>query len=156
LNKFVNFLKQPITGSLFAVLAAVIVGGVILLFAGHNPIQVYAGLVYGAVGRPRFIVNTIIMSTPLILTGLSVTFAFKAGLFNIGVEGQFIIGTVAAVFLGHFLRLPPVIHPVVVMLGAMLAAGAYASIIGFLKSKFKIHEVLSSIMLNWVALNLLN
>jgi len=153
---FANLLRKPVTGSLFAILAAVIVGGIILAAAGHNPVQVYRGLVYGALGRPRFIVNTIIMSTSLILTGLSVSFAYKTGLFNIGVEGQFIIGTVAAVYLGHFLNLPPVIHPIVVMIGAMLTAGVYGAIVGFLKAKFSIHEVLSSIMLNWVALNLLN
>ena len=151
-----NLLRKPVTGSLFAILAAIIVGGVILIIAGHNPLQVYGGLVFGAIGQPRFIVNTIIMSTALILTGLSVTFAYKTGLFNIGVEGQFIIGTIAAVFLGYFVNLPPVIHPIVVIVGAMLASGAYGAIVGFLKAKFNIHEVLSSIMLNWVALNLLN
>ncbi|MCL1863043.1 MAG: ABC transporter permease [Defluviitaleaceae bacterium] len=152
----IRLLRKPIMGSLFAILAAIIVGGFILAAAGHNPIQVYGGLVYGALGRPRFIVNTVIMSTSLILTGLSVTFAYKTGLFNIGVEGQFIVGTIAAVFLGFFLNLPPVIHPIVVMLGAMVASGAYGALVGFLKARFNIHEVLSSIMLNWVALNLLN
>jgi simple sugar transport system permease protein len=155
-KRAINILRRPVTGSLFALLAAILVGAVILIIDGHNPLEVYRGLIYGAVGRPRFIVNTIITATPLILTGLSVTFAWKAGLFNIGVEGQFIIGTVAAVFLGYFLHLPPIIHPTVVMLGAMVAAGALGSIVGFLKAKFNIHEVLSSIMLNWVALNLLN
>jgi simple sugar transport system permease protein len=147
---------MPVTGSLFAIFAAVIVGAIILLAAGHNPIRAYAGLFYGAVGQPRFAVQTIIASTSLILTGLSVTFAYKTGLFNIGVEGQFIIGTVAAVFLGHFLKLPPIVHPAAVMTGAMLAAGAFGAIVGFLKAKFNIHEVLSSIMLNWVAINLAN
>ena len=153
---FIKFLRQPVTGSLFAILAAVVIGGIILAAAGHNPVRVYMGLVYGAVGRPRFVVNTIIMSTSLILTGLSVTFAYKAGLFNIGVEGQFIVGTVAAVFLGYFLELPMILHSVVVIVGAMVVAGGYGAIVGFLKSRFNIHEVLSSIMLNWVALNLLN
>jgi simple sugar transport system permease protein len=152
----IKLLKKPIVGSLLAILAAIIVGGIILAVAGHNPIQVYRGLIYGALGRPRFVANTIIMSTSLILTGLSVTFAYKAGLFNIGVEGQFIIGTVAAVFLGHFFNLPPIIHPLVVMAGAMLVAGAYGAIVGFFKARFNIHEVLSSIMLNWVALHLHN
>lgn len=179
LNFFVRVLKKPISGSLFALLAAILVGSIILYAAGHNPLQVYRGLVYGALGRPflvlrtlifpspdadlitamrylRYIVNTVVMSTSLILTGLSVTFAYKSGLFNIGVEGQFILGTVAAVFLGHILNLPPIIHPIVVMLGAMLVSGAYAAIVGFLKAKFNIHEVLSSIMLNWIALHLLN
>ncbi|MCL2387933.1 MAG: ABC transporter permease [Defluviitaleaceae bacterium] len=151
-----NILRKPITGSILAILAAALVGGVILIAAGHNPIQAYIGLFYGAVGQPRFIVHTIVASTALILTGLSVTFAYKTGLFNIGVEGQFIVGTIAAVFLGYFVSLPPVIHPIVVMLGAMLVAGVFGAIVGFLKARFNIHEVLSSIMLNWVAINLLN
>ena len=151
-----KILRKPVTGSLLAVLCSFAVGAVILSFVGHNPIEAYIGLFYGALGTPRFIVNTVTLSTSLILTGLSVTFAFKTGLFNIGVEGQFIIGTVAAVFLGHFLHLPPIIHPMVIMIGAMLVAGLYGSLVGFLKAKYNIHEVLSSIMLNWIALNLAN
>jgi len=154
--KFAEFLRKPIAGSLFAIIASFAVGAVILSIAGHNPIDAYVGLIYGAFGTPRFIVNTVIASTTLILTGLSVTFAYKTGLFNIGVEGQFIIGTIAAVFLGYFVSLPPVIHPIFVMFGAMVAAGSFGTIVGFLKAKYNIHEVLSSIMLNWVALNLLN
>lgn len=156
LNKIAAILRKPVTGSFFAIFAALLIGGVILTIAGHNPVDAYVGLFYGAVGRPRFIVNTVIMSTSLILTGLSVTFAYKTGLFNIGVEGQFIIGSVVAVFLGYFLQLPPVIHPVVVMCGAMIAAGLYGAIAGLLKARYNIHEVLSSIMFNWIALNLLN
>ena len=156
MSKAAALLRKPVTGSLLAILASFLVGGIILLAAGHNPVEAYVGLVYGALGSPRFIANTVIMSTSLILTGLSVTFAYKTGLFNIGVEGQFILGTIAAVFLGYFLNLPPVIHPIAVMLGAMLVAGAYGSLVGLLKAKYNIHEVLSSIMLNWIALNLLN
>lgn len=152
MNKLIATLRKTSTGILLSILLGFVVGAIILAVFGYSPVEAYVGLITGIFGRPRFIVQTIILSTPLILTGLSVTFAFKTGLFNIGVEGQFIMGGIAASFLGYMLNLPPFIHPIIVMLGAMLIAGLYGSIVGFLKAKFGIHEVLSSIMLNWIAL----
>jgi len=151
-----DLLKKTSTGIALSIFMGFIVGAIVLLAFGYNPIEAYTGLVYGVFGRPRFTLQTIIMSTPIILTGLSVTFAFKTGLFNIGAEGQFIMGAIAASFLGFMLNLPPIIHPIVVMIGAMLIAGLYGSFVGFLKAKYGIHEVLSSIMLNWIALEINN
>jgi ABC-type uncharacterized transport system permease subunit len=85
-----------------------------------------------------------------------VAFAFRTGLFNIGAEGQFIVGALTATALGTFLHLSPWIHIPVVMMGGMIAAGAYGGLSGFLKARFGVHEVLSTIMLNWIALYLSN
>lgn len=155
-NKLVPMLRKTGTGIFLSIFLSFIVGGLLLAAFGYNPIEAYTGLIYGVFGRPRFIVQTIIQSTPIILTGLSVSFAFKTGLFNIGVEGQFIMGAITASYLGYTLNLPPIIHPIVVIIGSMIVAGLYGSLVGILKSKFGIHEVLSSIMFNWIALHINN
>jgi simple sugar transport system permease protein len=94
-----------------AVFTALVVGAVIMLIFGDNPLQAYAGLFNGAFGSASDWAETIRRMTPLILTGLSVAVAFKAGLFNIGASGQFIIGTVCSVAVGvNFEGLPTLIH----------------------------------------------
>jgi len=92
----------------------------------------------------------------LIITGLSVAFAFRTGLFNIGAEGQYIVGALVAALTGYFFNLPPFIHVIVVFLFAATAAGLWGGIAGFLKARFGVHEVISTIMLNWIALYLNN
>jgi len=105
---------------------------------------------------PRLIGEFIVASIPLILTGLSVAFAFKTGLFNIGAEGQLIVGGIAAALAGIYLDLPPIIHPIVVLIIAALAGFLYGFIPGFLKAKFNVHEVVTCIMLNYTAMFLNN
>jgi simple sugar transport system permease protein len=105
---------------------------------------------------PQNMVQVLILTMPNILTGISVAFAFKAGLFNIGGEGQYLVGAIAAVLVGGVLNLPPVINVIVIMLVAILAAGLYGALAGYLKARFGIHEVITTIMLNWIALYLNN
>jgi len=95
-------------------------------------------------------------STPIILTGISVAFAFKTGLFNMGAEGQYIIGSVAAMMVGVKLNLPPVLQILIIILVGMLAGAVYGGLVGILKAKFGIHEVITSIMFNWIAFYLCN
>ena len=93
--------------------------------------------------------------TPLIFTGLAVSFAFRTGLFNIGVEGQFVMGMTGATIVGVLLDLPWYIHaPLAVITGAVFG-GLWAAIAGYLKAKRGVNEVISSIMLNWIALVLI-
>ena len=86
--------------SLISIVLGLIVGAVALLIAGKDPIQAYSAMIEGIFGKPKYIAWVIIRSTPLILTGLSIAFAFKTGLFNIGAEGQFIIGALVATMVG--------------------------------------------------------
>jgi len=132
------------------------VGAIILLLAGYNPIEAYWVMIQGIFGKPKYISYVIIRSTPLILTGLSIAFAFRTGLFNIGAEGQFIIGSTAAVIAGYFVHLPMFLHIPFVILCALIASGFYGGIAGFFKARFGVNEVISTIMLNWVALYLQN
>jgi len=104
----------------------------------------------------RYFGEFVVASVPLILTGLSVAFAFKTGLFNIGAEGQLMMGTLAATLCGIFLDLPPIIHPIVCIIAAAAAGFAFGIIPGYLKARFNVHEVVTCIMLNYVALYFAN
>jgi simple sugar transport system permease protein len=98
---------------------------------------------------------TLFEATPLILTGLAVAVAFRAGLFNIGATGQFIGGAIVAAWLGFGVSLPPVIHPIVCIIGALVGGGAVGWVVGELKARTGAHEVIVTIMLNYVMIYLL-
>ena len=95
--------------------------------------------------------ETLVAASPLILTGLSVALAFRAGLFNIGAQGQFIAGAIGASWVGFTFNMPIVIHAIVAIAAAMLFAGLYGGFVGFLKARTGAHEVIVTIMLNYVA-----
>lgn len=151
-----KLLKKPIASAILAILFGFAVAAVVLAAAGYNPGASFAALFNGALGRPKYISNVIIKATPLLFTGIAIAFAYKAGLFNIGAEGQYILGTVLAVVVGSQLNLPAVLQiPVVVLVGA--AGGAVlGALVGWLKAKFGIHEVITGIMFNWISLYLCN
>ncbi len=96
--------------------------------------------------------QTLILWVPLVLTGLAVAFAFRCGLFNIGGQGQYLAGSIAAVLIATELDLPGVLLAVVVVLGAMLAGAAVAGVSGLLKGTVGAHEVITTIMLNWIVI----
>ncbi len=95
--------------------------------------------------------ETIVVSTPLILTGLAVALAFKAGLFNIGAQGQFIVGAIGASYVGFTFELPIVLHAIAAIAAAIFCAGLYGGFVGLLKARTGAHEVIVTIMLNYVA-----
>ncbi|WP_234122840.1 ABC transporter permease [Clostridium hydrogenum] len=152
----VKILKKPLTSTLIAIFFGFVVASIILSIAKYNPADAFAALFQGVFSKPKYISNTIIKSTPIILTGLSVAFAFKTGLFNIGAEGQYIVGTIAATVVGIKLNLPAVLEIPTVIIAGVIAGAVWGGIVGFLKAKFGIHEVITSIMLNWIALYLCN
>jgi len=138
-----------------AVLLALLIGAVLLLLSGANPLEAYAALFRGAFGTPIAVGRTLEKATPLIFSGLAVAFAFKAGMFNIGAQGQLLFGAITAAFLGFALHgLPPYIHMPLALLGGALAGGAYAFIPGALKAYRGVHEVITTIMLNYIAINI--
>ena len=139
-----------------SILIGLIVGAIILGVSGFNPFEAYWIMITGVFGSSKYISWTIIRSTSVIITGISVAFAFRTGLFNIGAEGQFIIGAMAATLVGYFWHLPPIVHVIVAFSAACIAAAIWGGIAGAIKSKFGINEVITSIMLNWIALYLNN
>lgn len=135
-----------------ALITALLIGALIMWIFGDNPLVAYRGLFAGAFGSGRAWASTLRDTTPLILTGLSVAVAFKAGLFNIGASGQFIMGTIASVAVGiNFPGLPAVIHLPLAILAGIAGGMLWGAIPGVLKVYTGAHEVIVTIMLNYVA-----
>jgi ABC-type uncharacterized transport system permease subunit len=138
--------------SFLCVISGLLVGALVLKFSGISPLEAYKVMWNGAFSRPSSLAYIIIRSTPLILTGLSVAFAFRTGLFNIGSEGQFIVGALSAAYFGHLFQFNPWLQIPVVLLLSVFISALYGGLAGFMKAKFGVHEVISTIMLNWIAL----
>ncbi len=151
MEKLNKILKKQITSTVIAILLGFVVAMLILAFTGYNPIEAFSILFKGVFSKPKYIANVIIKATPIIITGVSVSFAFKVGLFNIGAEGQYIMGTVVATMVGVLTDFPAIIEFPLIIISGMLAGAVYGSIAGFLKAKYEIHEVIIGIMLNWIA-----
>jgi ABC-type uncharacterized transport system permease subunit len=138
---------------IIAILLAFLVGAIVLLATGHSPADAYTAVIRGAFGDIYGIGQTFTQSTPIIFTALAFIFSFKCGLFNIGAEGQLLIGGFTAALVGiSFGGLPVYIHlPLAVLAGA--AGGALWGLIpGMLKARLGAHEVITSMMLSYVAL----
>lgn len=141
---------------LLAVLIALTIGAIIMLLSGYNPVRGYTALFVGVVGDTYFIGETIRTMIPLVLAGLAVAFAYRTGLFNIGVEGQLIVGWLASVFVGITFDLPSFLHlPLAIGAGAF-AGALWGFIPGLLKAKLHVHEVIVTIMMNYIALHVVN
>ena len=142
-----------------AILTAVIIGGIIIWFVGGDPILAYTGLIQGSMGSTRALSETAVWATPYIFAGLAVALAFKGGLFNIGAEGQLAVGAVFSALIGYALpewlgySLPVYIHLPLAIIVGMVAGGIWAGIPGALKAYTGAHEVINTIMMNYIALN---
>ena len=139
-----------------AILMALLAGAIFILIIGKNPLLAYSALIRGAFGDLFSIGETLENTTPLVLTGLAVAFAFRAKMFNIGAEGQFLVGSLAGTWVGINLSLPAIIHIPLVLLAGFLAGGLWGGIAGILKATRGVHEVISTIMLNFIALFLVD
>ncbi|ABQ46839.1 MAG: ABC-type transporter, integral membrane subunit [Thermotoga sp. 47_83] len=136
----------------FSVIIALLIAAVVIILIGQNPVIAYKAMIEGAFGNIQALADTVIKTTPLILTGLAVGFGFRAGLFNIGAEGQMIMGGILATVVGMHMRgIPPLLAIPLTMIAGMLGGAVWASIAGYLKAKTGAHEVVSTIMLNWIA-----
>jgi len=143
-----------------AVFTALVIGGVIIMLTGYSlgeTLNAYRALLEGSVGSLRAISQTLTEATPLVFTGLAVALAFRAGLFNIGGEGQLLMGGMLAVLAGFtFTGLPLIIHlPLAIVCGA-IGGAIWGFIPGFLKAKTGAHEVIVTIMLNYIAYRLVD
>ena len=148
--KFARELLFP----LIAVLCAFAVGAVVVMLIGDSPVETYRLLIGSAFSWPDGIGYTLFFATPLIFTGLAVAVAFRCGLLNIGAEGQLYIGAFAAAWVGITFNLPAVLLVPLCCAAAILAGAIWGGIPGVLKARFGSHEVINTIMLNFVAVAL--
>jgi simple sugar transport system permease protein len=152
---------------LAATVLAFLIGGLVVLITGHNPVSAYRAIFEGTglnwffpwVGgetreaAANDLQQTLILMTPLVLTGIAVAFAFRCGLFNIGGQGQYWVGFIAALYVGtHLEGTPRPLHILLAILASIVAGGIWGGIAGLLKATVGAHEVITTIMLNWIAI----
>lgn len=151
----VNALLMELLVPLLAIITALIISAIIILATGASVVSAYSGLFAGALGNPKAIANTLVEATPYMFAGLAVALGFKCGLFNIGVEGQLAMGAMAAAIVGAMnLGMPMIIHLPLALLAGMLGGAIWGAIPGFLRARTGAHEVITTIMLNYVAIRL--
>lgn len=149
---------------LFAVALGFLLGSIVVLITGKNPLMMFNAILQGLTGinlarggfNPRHIGELVIQAMPIILTGLCVGFAFRTGLFNIGAEGQLMVGSLAATTVALTVQAPAILHVPLVLLAGMAAGAVWGAVPGFLKARFNVHEVVVTIMLNYIALHFNN
>jgi len=141
---------NPVAESVIAGLIGLAIGAVIMLVYGYDPVAAYISLFRGSFGSVYSWAESLANATPLILTALTFAVAMRGGLFNIGAEGQLYIGALAAVAVS-LIHLPYPLHVIVALLAAMLAGMIWSLPVAFLKLGRGVHEVISTIMFNWIA-----
>jgi simple sugar transport system permease protein len=164
---------REILSPLIAVIAAFIVGGIIVAIIGDNPFATFSLLIGNSFGSLRDVGYMLFYATPLIFTGLAVAVAFRCGLLNIGAEGQLYVAAFATAWVGikfggtvvdvfgknvdySWMSLPAILLVPLCMLTAVVAGGIWGAIPGILKAKFGSHEVINTIMLNFIAIALVS
>ena len=141
----------------FATLIALVFGAILLLFLGVNPLEAYGALFQGAFGTVSGITQTLAKATPLLLVALGICIAFRAGVINIGGEGQIILGAIGASAVALALpNLPGILLVFLALTAGVLAGAFWGGIAGVLKARFGVNEILSTVMLNAIALQLMN
>lgn len=140
---------------ILAIFTALVVASIGIFLSGSNPIQAYLALAAGAFGDLDSLITTVIKTTPLLIAGLGVAVAFRGGLFNIGIEGQLFVGSIATVIVGTAFHAPKVIHLPLTLLAGTLAGALWAAIPGYLKAKSGANEVITTIMTNYIAIRII-
>ena len=157
MNKKKSILDGNVLYTIIAIIVGFLIGAVFLLIAGISPAAAYGKLINSIFSKPKYLVWTLTYASPLIFTGLSVAFSFRTGVFNIGAEGQFVVGSLAACVIGILVDVPAVIHIPLCILAAAAAGAIWSLLVGLLKVKRGIHEVPFPLSLfNWIAFYLSN
>ncbi len=139
-----------------ATLAALAVGAVMLLFLKVNPLEAYRALLDGAFGSTNALAETLVKATPLLLVALGICISFRGDVINIGGEGQMIVGAILATWIGlTFVEWPGWLVVSLALLGGFLGGAIWGGIAGFLKAYFKVNEILSTVMMNAIAVQLM-
>lgn len=152
-----RFTDNSLFLSVIALVISVVISAIIMLLCGYNPAEAYSAIFAGAFGSLRGIAQTLTQATPLIFTGLAFTLAKKANLINLGVEGQMYMGALGAALVGILdLGIPSMAHIMLAVTAGFLFGAAYGAIIGVLKVRFDVNEVVAGVMLNEIATCFIN
>ncbi len=149
--KKLNLSENNFVISLSAVLLGLVAGAVFIVVLGNNPFSAFSYLFRGGLMNIERIGNTLATATILLFVGLSISFAFKTGLFNIGASGQMLIGGLCATYIALTSSLPRPVLLITLVLAAIVGGAVWGLIPGLLKALFNVHEVVSTIMMNWIA-----
>ena len=141
---------------LISVAAALLIGAIILVLLDVNPLDAYKAMFYGAFGTKNGLADTLVKATPLLLVALGIVIAFRASVINIGAEGQLIMGALLTTYLGVQLgeAMPGWIVIIICLVGGTLMGGAWGAIPGYLKARMGVNEILSTIMMNQIAIQI--
>jgi ABC-type uncharacterized transport system permease subunit len=145
-------LSGPVVGSAVSFVLAIITATVLIQLAGFSVLEGYRAMLEGIFGSTITIADVFARATPLIFTGLSVAIALRAGLFNVGTEGQLLLGAMAAALVGLIGGIPAWIHIPLAFFAAAIVGGLWGMVPAFLKARFHAHEVITTIMLNYVVI----
>lgn len=164
LKKDKNILLEKSQGlwtSVLAVLLGLLVSVIFVVFSSdlgifHSISLLFESLWLGSFGSKENLIETLVFATPLIFTGIAHSVAFKTGLFNIGVEGQFIVGMISAALMGTLKGIPAIVHIPLVIISGAIAGALWASLPGYLKAKTGSNEVVNTIMMNFIAMYIAN
>jgi ABC-type uncharacterized transport system permease subunit len=150
---FINFkeLMTSLAVPVLAIFTSLLVASIAILLSGSNPLSAYSAMLTGAFGDLDGIVETLNKTTPLLIAGLGAALAFRGGLFNIGIEGQIMVGSIGAVIIGSTIKAPAIISLPLTLFAGVFAGAFWAAIPGFLKARFEAHEVITTIMANYIA-----
>ncbi|VEU79715.1 ABC transporter permease [Haploplasma axanthum] len=160
INDFILKTKKAVLNKKFlfvlmSIVTGILIGFIIMLII--KPASAFRGLsllLTSGFRTPRAFGNVLFRATPLIVIGLAVGFGFKTGLFNIGASGQFMVGGIAALYVANIIKAPIVLHFIIAFIAAIIAGGLWGVIPGILKAKFNVNEVITTIMMNYIAVYL--
>jgi ABC-type uncharacterized transport system permease subunit len=149
----INFIVVP----LLAAILGLLVGAVIILLLGANPVEAYLAMAQGAFGTPNALADSLVKAGPLLFVGVGTCIAYRGGVINIGGEGQLVMGALSATTVALALPgLPGWLLIPLALIGGLIGGGVWAGIAGALKARFRVNEVLSTVMLNAIAVQLMN
>jgi simple sugar transport system permease protein len=149
-DKFINSGKKA-AGAVVMIVVALLIGAILVILSGNSPFEAYSTIISGAFGSKQRLSELFVKMIPLTIMAYGVSIAFKAQLWNIGADGQFIIGAIASAAIGIYVNLPSYIIVPVSVLSAMLAGALWAGLAGWLKTKFNANEVITTLMFNYIA-----
>ncbi|KGE19643.1 ABC transporter permease [Paenibacillus wynnii] len=146
------FKRESLFVPIIAIIVGLVLGALVMYVGGYDPILAYHSMITKIFGSTFDMGETIRTIVPLVMCGLAVAISFRAGLFNIGVDGQIIMGSLGALIVGTQVNLPPFLHGLVAILAGAFLGGLWGALVGYLRAEKGISEVVTSIMLNFIAL----